>query len=71
MQYTSFLISFCLLLSFQAMAVETDWLEQQEGHQGKVIGATVKKVESGDHQLITIAIPKTSVSSQENIMSIT
>lgn len=52
---------------------ETDWLELQEGYEGKVIGAKVTRIEELEDQnykRITIAIPKSAIKTTREIEEI-
>lgn len=64
-----------LLLPLNALAlnVETDWLEMEVGFEDKTTGTKLKSIEStpdAEQQLITVAIPKSSIKDQQEIEEI-
>lgn len=52
---------------------ETDWIELQEGYEGKVIGAKVHRIETSDDgagKQVTVGIPKSAIKSTDQIEEI-
>ena len=68
--FNRFFITLMLLLTLNAEAVETDWLELKEGFVDKKTGAKLKKIQPAaepDQQLITVAIPKNAIDADSTI----
>ena len=67
------LAALTLLLSTSiahTQGTESDWLEQTEGHKGKVIGAQIMDIQTNPRdgrQMVTVAIPKAAVTNPNDI----
>ena len=61
-------LPFIALVQAEGEPLESDWLELVKGYKGKTLGTELREIDdTGESRTITLAIPKTSMSSPGEI----